>query len=100
MSMILTRYAIPCLRNGDDGMSDKIWNKAGLNGGTLLHFTAKKGLLEISLKEASVEINPLWKGVAFRRPGLVTHYRTPLDEALKALKEDGRWIETDFSKRG
>lgn len=100
MSMILTRYAIPCLRNGDDGMRDKIWNKASLNGGTLLPFTAKKGLLEILLKEASVRINPIWKGGVFRRPGLVTHYRTPLDEALKALKEDGRWMETDFSKRG
>lgn len=88
------------LETKDDGMRDKIWNKASLNGGTLLHFTVKKGLLEILLKEASVEINPIWKGGVFRRPGLVTHYRTPLDEALKALKEYGIWMETDFSKRG
>lgn len=103
MCMILTRYAIPSLRNGDDGIRDKILNKAGLNGGTLLHFTAQNGLLrccEMLLKEASVEINPICKGRFIRRPGLVTHYRTPLDEALEASKMQRRWLEQDFSKKG
>lgn len=102
MCMILTRYVIPSLRNGSDELRDKLLNKAGLHGGTLLHFTARKGLLrccEMLLKEISVEINPISKGRYIRRPGLVTHYRTPLDEALRASETQEQDWETYFSRR-
>lgn len=100
---ILTQYVIPCLRDGSDEMRDKILNKAGVNGGSLLHFFAQNGLVrccEILLNEACVEINPIWKGKKIRRRGLVTHFRTPLDEALKHSNAKPHHWDSEFSKRG
>ena len=69
-------------------LRDDLLEKADLDGGTLLHYTAKEGLVRscATLIEAKVDINGLRRREKYRRGGTVISYRTPLDEALKSGK--------------
>ena len=71
---------------GDQALHDEILEKADLDGGTLLHYTAKNGLLRscATLLEAKVSINSIRRIREFRGD----FYRTALDEALKESRTD------------
>lgn len=75
---ILPRIA----KTGGQALHNEILEKADLNGGTLLHYTARNGLLRscVTLLEAKVSINSIRRIREFRG----TIYRTALDEALQA----------------
>ena len=81
-------------------LRNDLLEKADLDGGTLLHYTAKEGLLRscATLIDARVDINGLRRREKFRRGGTVVSYGTPLDEALKSGKY--RQSSPHYSEQG
>ena len=105
MAMILARFVFPKLREGNERIREEVVTNAGINGGNLLHFTAENGLktcCRLLLEERVIDCNKLRRGQKIRRRdkvrGIVTHHRTPLDEALKSPKRLKRW--SNFSEKG
>ena len=81
---------------------NELLEKADLDGGTLLHYTAMQGLVRscVILIEAKVNLNGLRRRKKFRRGGTVICYRTPLDESLKNPKYRRPLPEDQFSDQG
>ena len=81
---------------------NELLEKADLDGGTLLHYTAMQGLVRscVVLIEAKVNLNGLRRRIKRRRGGTVICYRTPLDESLKNHKYRRPLPEDQFPDQG
>ncbi len=85
----LNSHIVPLLAQTEGlELRSDVLEKADLDGGTLLHYTAQAGLVRSCaiLVEAKVDINGLRRLKKLRRGGTVISYRTPLDESLKGAK--------------
>lgn len=105
MAMLLARFVFPRLQEGNKRIKEEMMTNAGNNGGNFLHFTASSGLQKccrLLLEEGVVDCNQLRIGKKIRWRdsvrGIVTHYRTPLDEVIKEAKSAKR--RSRFSERG
>ena len=81
---------------------NELLEKADLDGGALLHYTAMEGLVRscATLIEARVNINGLRRCKKLRRGGTVISYRTPLDESLKSRKYRRISSQDQFPEQG
>lgn len=77
-------------KTGDQALHDELLEKADLDGGTLLHYTARKGHLRscVTLLEAEVSINSIRRSIVSGE----NVYCTALDEALR---KPGTTLTTD-----
>lgn len=107
MAMVLERFVLPGLRGGNKRIKEEVITNAGINGGNFLHATAQNGLrkcCQLLLLEGVMDCNQLRIGRKIKRRGgfrgIVTYYRTPLDEALKMIKPSKRRLQSSFSEKG
>lgn len=99
----LTLHILPRLAQPEGlEIRNELLEQADLDGGTLLHYTAKEGLVRSCaiLVEAKVNVNGLRRREKFRRGGTVISYRTPLDESLKSETYRRSWPPGPFSEQG
>lgn len=107
ITMVLLQFVLPVLREGNKRMKEEVITNPGVNGGNLLHFTAHYGLrrcCQLLLEEGLVDCNQLSRGRKRERRGgvrgIFTHYRTPLDEAIKQANPPEYHWRSSFSASG
>lgn len=107
LSSILVKHLLPLLASQDsDKVRNELIDKADPNGGSLLHYFTKNGLIQSStlLLEQGAQINALQKAEKYRyrdqRWLKIISYHTPLDMTLKCLKRRRRYQERRYSEKG
>lgn len=100
---LLNSYILPRLTPPEGShLRNELLEKADLDGGTLLHCTAREGLIRSceTLLKAGININGLRKREKSRRGGTIISYRTPLDEAMKNGRNRRCYLLRRFSEQG